>query len=132
MSVFVDTSAFYALVDRDDRYYDEAAAIWRAQLEKQERLLTTNYVVVETSALVRHRLRVAALRTFTLDVLPAVEVVWIGEEEHGAAVSACLTAGKRGLSLVDCASFEVIRRSAVRRAFAFDPDFEEAGFELLE
>lgn len=132
MSLFVDTSALYALVDRDDRYHVRAAAIWRERLEAHERLLTTNYVVVEASALIQQRLDIGALQTFTLDLLPAVETVWISEEEHRAAVSACLTAGRRGLSLVDCASFEVMRRAGVRHAFAFDPDFEAAGFELVE
>ena len=34
-------------------------------------------------------------------------------------------------SLVDAVSFEVMRAEGVRSAFAFDPHFEIAGFELL-
>jgi predicted nucleic acid-binding protein len=36
---------------------------------------------------------------------------------------------RRHLTLVDCASFESMRRLTVRRAFAFDRHFEEQGFE---
>jgi predicted nucleic acid-binding protein len=34
------------------------------------------------------------------------------------------------VSFVDWVSFEVMRRRGLRRAFAFDPDFRAAGFEL--
>ena len=39
--------------------------------------------------------------------------------------------GKRGLSLVDCLSFLVMREYKVRQALAFDPDFVQEGFELF-
>ena len=38
--------------------------------------------------------------------------------------------GRRGLSLVDCMSFIVMRKLEVRQAFAFDADFEREGFEM--
>ena len=131
MTTFVDTSALYALIDRDDRFHVEAATIWRRSLENGALLATSNYVIVESSALVQSRLGIAALRTLTLDVLPNVESIWVGPEEHGAAVAACLTAGRRGLSLVDCTSFEIMRRSGLRQVFAFDPDFDAAGFTAV-
>ena len=49
---------------------------------------------------------------------------------HEAAVSAFLAA-RGALSLVDCVSFEVMRRLAIPTAFAFDRDFERAGFRTL-
>jgi len=36
------------------------------------------------------------------------------------------------LSLVDCVSFEVMRRIGMNRVFCFDPHFEEHGFEVLK
>jgi predicted nucleic acid-binding protein len=35
------------------------------------------------------------------------------------------------LSLVDCASFEVMRLHGIRKAFAFDKHFREQGYELI-
>ncbi len=46
-------------------------------------------------------------------------------------MSALLTAGRRDLSLVDCVSFDSMRRQGVPDAFAFDQDFVEQGFRLL-
>lgn len=55
----------------------------------------------------------------------------MGEENHGVAVTALLTAGKRQLSLVDCSSFEAMRRLGITSAFAFDRHFAEQGFEQV-
>ncbi len=35
------------------------------------------------------------------------------------------------LSLVDCCSFESMRRRGIRTAFAYDAHFAQQGFELL-
>jgi predicted nucleic acid-binding protein len=41
------------------------------------------------------------------------------------------SSGKRSPSLVDCVSFEIIRKSAIDRAFAYDHHFEDRGFKLV-
>jgi predicted nucleic acid-binding protein len=49
-------------------------------------------------------------------------------EGDGAGLAAMLTANRKELSLVDCVSFEVMRRRDVTRAFALDTDFASQGF----
>lgn len=130
MSVFVDTSALLALLDRDEANHETAAAIW-TRLVLEERFVSTSYVLVETYALVQRRLGLDAVRTFTADFVPLIDVDWVGADVHSAAVSALLVAGRRDLSLVDCVSFESMRRRDVRRVFAFDDDFGRQGFEVV-
>ena len=43
-------------------------------------------------------------------------------------MAALPAAGRRHLSLVNCASFEVIRRANVTTAFAYDQHFGDQGF----
>jgi predicted nucleic acid-binding protein len=93
--------------------------------------VVTNYVVVETTALVKHRLGMDAVRVLCGDVIPALDVHWIGEDEHMHAQNALLAADRRKVSLVDCSSFHVMRSRMVRTAFAFDPHFREQGFDVL-
>jgi len=131
MTVFVDTSAFYALLDRSDAEHARAAKKWVRLVEESQDPMTTNYVIVETSALVQHRLGVAALRTFAEDVLGVVRVEWVSPDDHARATAAVLAAARRKLSLVDCASIELCRRLGTRQAFAFDKHFRDAGFELV-
>src|SRR5262245_18033529 len=129
--ILVDTSALYAVLDRDDHNHRDADATWVKLLKTDERLLVTNYVVVETTALVQHRLGMEAVRVLCGDMLPALDVHWITEADHKHAQNALLATDRRKLSLVDCSSFQVMRDRMVRTAFAFDPHFREQGFDML-
>ena len=131
MTVFVDTSAFYATLDADDGQHGPARQTWLTLVNEATDLVSSNYVVIETTALVQNRLGVVAIRTFQEDVLPVVRVEWVDEPAHQAGVTALLTAGRRDLSLVDCVSFDLMRHLGIRRAFAFDRHFAEQGFELI-
>lgn len=131
MTVLVDTSALYALLDADQTMHGAVASTWEDLLDDDTLLLTTNYILLETVALVQHRLGMDAVRDLTRDLLPVLGNLWIGEEEHAAAVSALLAADRRRLGLVDCTSLEVMRRSGIRTAFALDEDFRRMGFEVL-
>ena len=130
MSVFVDTSAMLALLDADDPEHADAVAAWRELAEEGAPLLSSNYVVVETTAVAQHRLGLDAVRALVRDVLPLVEIAFIDSAIHEAAIAALLAAGRRQLSLVDCSSFELMRRREVGRAFAFDRHFREQKFTL--
>jgi predicted nucleic acid-binding protein len=130
-SVFVDTSAFYAVLDADDAGHLAARRTWIELLESEVSLVTSNYVLVESWALIQHRLGLAAVRAFQAEVVPVLEVLWMDEALHAAAASACLTAGRRTLSLVDCTSFELMRRHGIETAFTLDPRFAEQGFRVL-
>lgn len=132
MSVLVDTSALLAILDADDDCHPQAREVWEDLLQKAEDLFCTSYVLVECFALVQNRLGMAAVRALVEDVLPVIRIHWVSPEDHQAAVTALLTANRRDLSLVDCVSFHSMRRFDTREAFAFDRDFTEQGFRLLE
>lgn len=130
MSLFVDTSALFAALAADDPYHERAAS-WFAQARARgERLVTHNYVVVEAAALVRSRLGAAALPALFDGLLAPIRVLFVEEALHRAAVAAHL-ARPTTPSLVDQVSFRVMRDRGVRTAFAFDADFERAGFETV-
>ena len=132
MKVFVDTSAFFALLDSDDSNHRKAKEEWSDLLNDLDNtLVTTNYVVVESFALAQNRLGLEAARGLQEDLLSLVNIEWTDAETHRAGVSAFLAASRRRLSLVDCVSFEVMRTLGIKTSFAFDPHFKEQGFKLL-
>lgn len=130
MTVFVDTSALYALVDADDAMSSRAQSALPL-LRDAERLVTHNYVIAETISLVQRRLGFAALRALVDRLFPVIDVEWVSQELHAHAMSALLASGRRGTSFVDWLSFELMRRVHITRAFAFDRDFEAQGFETI-
>jgi len=131
MNIFIDTSAFFAVLDKRDRNHPAADRIWQRIITSGDVLLCHNYVLVEISALLQHRLGLEAVRTFEEDIGPLLNVLWIDERTHRSAVSALLAASRRSLSLVDCVSFEVMLAAGIRTAFVYDSDFKEQGFDCL-
>jgi predicted nucleic acid-binding protein len=108
----------------------KARQAWAALLEADEPLHCTNYILVETLALIQRRLGMAAVRAFQATFVPLLDVAWVDAAAHRAGISALLIADRRQLSLVDCTSFETMRRLALPRAFTFDPHFAEQGFAV--
>lgn len=126
--LFIDTSAFLALLDADDEHHSQTVAAWSEILSCDAVLVTSNYVLVETFALVQNRLGLEAVRVFQEDIVPLLAIQWVTATIHSAAVGAMLAAGRKRLSLVDCSSFEVMRHAGIKRAFTLDRHFREQGF----
>ena len=130
-ATLVDTSALYAVLDRDDVHHRAATTTWHRLLERYEHegasLVATSYVLVETSALVQRRLGMDATRALHDQIVPVLDVVWVDPELHATAVTALLAAGRRDISLVDWICFELARQRSITTAFAFDDDFSRQG-----
>jgi predicted nucleic acid-binding protein len=127
--IFLDTSAIYALADRGDPNHGQALAAFRRMLNDGEDILIHSYVLVEAAALLQRRLGLESAFLFLVEV-QGFQIHWVGPQEHDAATELLGERGKRGLSLVDCASFAIMRRRQVTQALAFDADFEAEGFIL--
>ena len=129
--IFLDTSAIYAWADAADPNHHAAVRRLRAILEGGEQLLTHNYVLVESIALLQARLGLAAAIKLAKDSTAFV-IEWVDEDLHVSGVSELETSRKRHVSLVDHISFLVMTRRRVATAFAFDPDFASAGFRIFD
>jgi len=130
VSLFVDTSAILAIVDADQDRHRDVAATWEAALESGRALYTSNYVLVETFALVQRRLGLAAARDVSTTLVPLLNPLWVDETLHETALAAVFAAGSRSLSLVDCTSFGIMRRHGLGEALTLDRDFARQGFRL--
>lgn len=130
MTVLVDTSAIYALLDRADANHARADTTF-ASLVRTETLVTHNYVVVESVALVQRRLGVDAVRQLFDDILAPFDLLWIDERIHRSATAAMIAVESQKISFVDWTSFEIMRQHGIDRAFAFDDDFAKQGFRLV-
>jgi predicted nucleic acid-binding protein len=131
VKVFVDTSALLAVIDRADEVHASGGIIWRQLIEQDAQLVTTNYVLVETHALIQRRLGMQFVHALEEQVVPLLNVIWIDETLHQAGLTTLRAANRRQLSLVDCVSFALCRQSRIQSVFAFDAHFSEQGFDLL-
>jgi len=125
--IFLDTSAIIALAHRGDPNHAAATQAFREVVEGKDEFFTHNYVLIEATALLQRRLGLATAEQF-LKQSQQFRIHWMLEQDHRESVELLQERGKRGLSLVDCASFVVMRRFGLTQALAFDADFESEGF----
>jgi uncharacterized protein len=136
LSVFVDSSAFYAAADDGD--HSNARA--RALLASGEELVTTDHVLVESWLLLQRRLGAAAADRFWAAVRAgAASVEHVTPADLDASWAIAERFPDQSFSIVDRSSFAVMERLGVHRAVAFDNDFAvyrfgarlEYAFELV-
>jgi len=120
MSLFVDSSVWYAAVDLSD--VDNARA--KKILNAHEALVTTDHVLVETWLLIRNRMRRKAADQFWEGIRSgAVGLEAVGLADLEAAWQIAVSFRDQDFSLVDRTSFAVMRRLGIERAASFDSHF---------
>jgi predicted nucleic acid-binding protein len=123
--VFVDTGAFYAALNRKDKYHQEAVQLFTRAVEEEWQLVTSNSVVAETHALILTRLG-RDLAADWLRAVPAV-VVRVTEEDENKARRIIFSYHDKEFSYCDATSFAVMERMRIREVMAFDPHFTQYG-----
>lgn len=128
MTAFVDTSALLPLLDADDGDHPRVRDAFDQLLGERAALVTSNYVLVESTALLQHRIGLVPVRALHDRLVPLLAVVWVDQTLHELAYRALSAGDRRQVSLVDWTSFEVMRQRGIERAFAVDDDFVGQGF----
>jgi uncharacterized protein len=136
LTLFVDTSAFYAAADKSDRSHERAKHV----LGAGESLVTTDHVLAEACLLLRHRLGREAANAFWEAVRAgATAVEYVGPADLEVAWTIATEFGDQDFSLIDMTSFAVMQRIGVLRVASLDNDFaiyrfgrrRERAFELV-
>ena len=120
MTMFVDSSAWYALADRGDTEHARATAV----LHGSEVLMTTDHVLVETWLLINSRLDRNAANSFWRNLREGVAEI---EHVERADIELAWHIGEhfsdQDFSIVDRTSFVVMERLGLKRVASFDDDF---------
>lgn len=124
--VFVDTSAWYALLDRKDRNHRAAV---RFVEESRIPLVTSTYVLDETVTPVKAHLGHAAAVRFGESAWreEVARLLRVSPEDEREAWTIFVRHADKGFSYTDCTSFAVMERLHLDSAFAFDAHFEQYG-----
>ena len=120
MSLFVDSSVWYAAADAGDRSNARA----RELLSGGDPLVASDHVLVESWLLLRHRLGREAAERFWGGLkagVAAIEAVSAADLETAWAIGEAFR--DQDFSIVDRTSFAVMQRLGIRRVTSFDDDF---------
>jgi uncharacterized protein len=127
--VLVDTSAVYALVDRNDAFHRKAVVILRSMPGRGLTPLLTNFIVAESHALLLSRMGAAMARRWLLGQAWQIEAVQARDEEFAKDI--IRKYADKSFSYTDATSFTVMARIGISVAFGCDPHFKQYGFKLL-
>lgn len=120
MTVFVDTSVWFAAANVRDQYNKRAKQL----LAEIDAPLLTDHVLIETWGLLNNRVHRQAAENFWLGVRRGVaelEKVTVADLETAWSIGE--TFPDQNFSIVDRTSFAVMERLGLTRAASFDDDF---------
>ncbi|MBO8129719.1 MAG: type II toxin-antitoxin system VapC family toxin [Peptococcaceae bacterium] len=133
--VFVDTGAYYAFIDRDDRYHRKAAGVFEAI--GNIRQVTTDLVVSECFSLVRYRLGLSQALSFLDKIYAArdkgfVSIAYHGPEHEREVRELLARFADQRLSYVDAFSLVLLnKKGAPKDVFTFDRHFYLAKCNII-
>lgn len=130
--VFLDTSAHYALADPRDGNQARSFAISQRLIAQHWRLLTSNFVLAETHALLlARRGRAAAWRTLQAIDQGSVTIARVSIADELRARQIIAQYGDKDFSFTDTTSFAIMERLGIAHAFTFDDHFAQYGLIAL-
>jgi predicted nucleic acid-binding protein len=133
--VFADTAGWASFLGQSERFHGLARSLVARWIMTGVRVVTTNYVLAELTALLTRPLGISRSEQITmLDSFmsaPWVETVHVDPALDAEAWALLRRHADKEWSLVDCASFVVMRQRGITEALTTDHHFEQAGFVRL-
>ena len=128
--IFADTSYFVAFCGPNDAFHAQAVA---ASANLLGRMLTTEYILVETGGLLcRPEDRPAFVNLVRdLESDPAVEILPASKILFRAGFDLFAARPDKAWSLVDCISIAVMKQLRLKEALTTDRHFVQAGYRAL-
>lgn len=133
MRIFVDTSAWLALDDKNDRYHNKAVAKSSEIKRQRIEIITSEYIIDETITLIRYRVSHQAAVIFGDSLLNSsiVRIVDVTDEDRIKTWEIFKKYEDKELSFTDCTSFVLIKNLRLQKVFTFDKHFKQMGFEIF-
>lgn len=129
--IFVDTSAFKAIVDENDDFNLKAEKKIKELVDKGCELVTSNFVVDECATLLRIKCglkKALYFKGYLVDSIPGITLYRVMARDEVCAWG-LFEKEWSGLSFTDCVSFAMMKRLGIKKYFGFDEHFDRAGFE---
>ncbi|MBI5179795.1 MAG: PIN domain-containing protein [Nitrospirae bacterium] len=132
-NIFIDTSAWFALADKDDAYHKKAASIYPSLLKSHTSLVTSNLIIAESYILILKELGHDAAINFLegIKTSPRIFKIYSNEEIETDAEEILAKYDDHDFSYADAVSFAIMKELKIKKAFCFNKHFLTAGLEKI-
>ncbi len=133
--IFVDTAGWGHIFDDSQPFHSLAATIYRKAREQGREIITTNYIIAELLALFSRPLRIPRSKAIKLidgiKTSPYIKIAHVDSKLDNKAWQLLKNYHDKEWSIVDCASFSLMKQLDIFEALTTDHHFEQAGFARL-
>lgn len=132
--VFVDTSGWVALFVENDQNHKKAVSIFEEIKNSKVPIYTSDYCIDETitTILARGSHKQSVLAGEALFTSKIIKIVHVCPDYLQAAWELYQKYKDKMFSFTDVTSFAIMKDLNMKKAFAFDREFVQAGIELIE
>ena len=133
-TVFMDTSAHVAFIDRRDEWHARAFEVFEELTAARTAFVTTEAVLIELLTFLCGggvTVRASAVEYVRRLLASPVNVVWQTSDLFERAFELYSRRPDKSYSMVDCISMVVCRDQGIAEVFTADRDFERERFRIL-
>ncbi len=131
--IFVDTSAWIAIISPKDKYHLAAKEVYGDLLAQKRHLLISNFIVAETYTHLLWKLGHHKATSFLniIEDATSIKCIWSDQKLEALARDILRRYDDQDFSYTDAVSFALMEQRELTEAFAFDHHFSVAGFNQL-
>ena len=131
--LFIDASAWLAIVEPDDNHHLEAAKLLPRLLTNYRIAVTTNLVIAEAYILIRKRMGHAVAMQYLWEThdSPRLHRITSDEELELQAEAILRKYNDQDFSYADAVSFAVMKQRRITDVFTYDEHFRVMGFRMI-
>lgn len=131
--VFVDTSGWVALFVANDKNHKKAVSIFEDIKQSKASIYTSDYCIDETitTILARGNHKQSVLAGKVLFTSEIIKIVHVSTDYLQGAWELYQKYKDKRFSFTDVTTFVIMKDLNIKKAFAFDREFTQAGIELI-
>jgi predicted nucleic acid-binding protein len=131
--VFVDTSAWIALLNEDDIWHEKAHEVRLELIRQNYHLVTSNFILLELADALCSVLSRQNTVEFICDLklVKYLTIISLNDELFFAGITLYESRRDKDWGLTDCISFVIMQQEGITEALTTDKHFEQAGFIRL-
>jgi len=132
-NIFVDTSAWLALANTNDKWHQKAKQIRQDLISQDCKFWVSEYVIVE----IGNSLSKISFRQIAVNLIDSIlaskqmKLIHISYDLFNESWLLYKERHDKEWSLTDCTSIKIMTKYRIKTAFTNDHHFEQAGFHIL-